>query len=249
MEGSPPNEPVRPSTEDKRGGGQGGDRGGGLETRARQRSYVGFSISGPRRHTRWYSRFVGAMKVLLPLIAAVLIGLVVLWPHLRTEDIRFRIGFAALNLGEANDPAMINPRYVGTDKDEQPYTITADMARRLSEGQGRVELEMPKADITLEDGTWLVLTAQTGLYDPNQETLDLEGKVNVYHDEGYEFLTSAAKIELTANVAYGTQPVHGQGPFGQLNAEGFRIIDKGSTIYFTGKSKLVLYPNAEAATR
>jgi lipopolysaccharide export system protein LptC len=242
MEGSRPDQPAGTST-------AGGGSGGGLETRTREHRYVGFSAAGPRRHARWYSRFVGAMKVLLPLIALVLIALVVLWPHLKTEDLSFRIGFAALNLSEATDPAMINPRYVGTDKEEQPYTITADLARRMSDDSGRVELEMPKADITLEDGTWLVLTAQTGLYDRHAKTLDLTGKVNLYHDAGYEFLTSAAKIDLAKSIAYGTRPVHGQGPFGQLNAEGFRMTEKGNTIHFTGKSKLVLYPGADQEGR
>lgn len=241
MEGSPHGTP--PSSPAQATGG-----GDSLEARSRSRQGFGFSAAGPRRHTRWYSHFVGAMKVLLPLIALVLIALVVLWPYLKTEDLKFRIGFAALNLGEDKDPAMINPRYVGTDKDNQPYTITADLARRITDSNGRVELEMPKADITLKDGTWLVLTAQTGVYDRENRTLDLKGKVNLYHDAGYEFLTSAAKIDLHTDAASGDQPVEGHGPFGVLHAQGFRMIDKGKTILFTGKSKLTLYPGAQQGT-
>ena len=59
---------------------------------------------------------------------------------------------------------MINPRYVGTDKDNQPFSLTADLARNLSGPGTQVELEMPKADITTQDGTWLVLTAENGIY-------------------------------------------------------------------------------------
>lgn len=241
MEGDARQTPARPAA-----GGAGDD---GLEAKPRARRDIGFSASGPRRFTRWYSRFVGAMKVVLPLIALLLIGLVVLWPHLKTEDLKFRIGFAALNLTDSGDPAMINPRYVGIDKDDQPYAVTADLARRVSEDGGRVELEMPKADITLEDGTWMVLTAQTGLYDRDQKTLDLEGNVNLYHDAGYEFLTSAAKIDLVKSIAYGDQPVQGHGPFGELTAQGFRMTDKGETINFTGSSRLVLYPGAAEAAQ
>lgn len=237
MEGSRSGTPTRPTAT-----ATGGES---LEGRARTRRGYGFSASGPRRLTRWYSRFVGAMKVLLPLIALLLVALVVIWPHLKTQDLKFRIGFAALNLGEDKEPAMINPRFVGTDKNNQPYTITADLARRITDQNSQVELEMPKADITLKDGTWLVLTAQTGLYDSSARTLDLKGNVNLFHDSGYEFLTSAAKIDLAKDIAYGTQPVEGQGPFGQINAQGFKLLDKGKTIYFTGKSKLVLYPGAK----
>ena len=85
-----------------------------------------------RGHSRLYSRLVSLMKLILPLLALVVIALVVAWPHLDTTDIRFRIGFAAQQLNDAEGPNMINPRYVGTDKDNQPFSLTADLARNLS---------------------------------------------------------------------------------------------------------------------
>ena len=59
-----------------------------------------------------------------------------------------------------------------------------------------VELDSPKADILLEDDTWLVLTAARGIYGRTAEALDLVGSVVLYHDSGYEFLTEKAKIDL-----------------------------------------------------
>ncbi|MCH7936545.1 MAG: LPS export ABC transporter periplasmic protein LptC [Proteobacteria bacterium] len=194
------------------------------------------------KHLKWYSRFVQMMKFLLPTVALVLIGLVLAWPYLKTEDLKFRLSFAALTADQTEDPSMVNPRYVGFDKDNQAYSITADLARKLTGESPNVELEMPKADITLDDGTWLVLTAETGIYRRTEKTLDLEGAVNMFHDSGYEFRTSRASIELEKGIARGSAPVHGQGPFGDLSGEGFYLIDKGKTIVFTGKSKLVIYP-------
>lgn len=198
-----------------------------------------------RLHTRGYSRFVSMMKFLLPAGATVLIALVVLWPHLDADDLKFRIGFAALNATQSKDPSMVNPRYLGTDRDNQPFAVTADLARQLATGGAKVELEMPKADITLEDGTWLVLTAESGIFGRDSNTLDLSGSVNLYHDSGYEFRTRKAAIDLNGGNASGNEPVVGQGPFGNLEAEGFRMVDKGKTIFFSGKSKLTLYPSAE----
>ena len=42
----------------------------------------------------------------------------------------------------------------------------------------------------------------------------------------------------------GDEPVRGQGPFGTLEAEGFRILDRGKRLVLSGKSRLVLYPVA-----
>lgn len=189
-----------------------------------------------------YSRFVALMKVLLPVAALLLIVLVVAWPYLKLNDTRFSIGFSALKVGNVEDPAMINPRYLGTDSEKQTYSITADIAKNLLNADKSIELEMPKADISLDDGTWLVVTAKSGTYVRQKETLTLNDQVNIFHDSGYEFRTQSADIELTRGIASGSVPIEGQGPFGRLKAEGFRIVDKGKTIYFTGKTKLTIYP-------
>jgi len=182
------------------------------------------------------------MKWLLPAAALLLIAMIMAWPYLRTEDLRFRISFAAMTADQTEDPSMVNPRYLGIDKDDQAYSVTADLARKLAGDTLAVELEMPKADITLKDGTWLVLTAENGIYQRQQQTLELIGAVNLFHDSGYEFRTSKARLELEKGTAAGDQAVHGQGPFGDLKAEGFILVEKGKTIVFKGKSKLLIYP-------
>jgi len=191
-----------------------------------------------------YSLFVTMMKFLLPIIALALIVLVVSWPYLMFNDTRFSISFTALNAGNVEDPAMINPRFQGADKDRQTFSITADIAKNLLKGGKSIELEMPKADISLEDGSWLVLTAKSGVYVRQNGTLTLNEQVNLFHDSGYEFRTESAVIDLTKGTATGTVSVAGQGPFGNIKAEGFRLVDKGKTIYFMGKSKLTVYPGA-----
>jgi lipopolysaccharide export system protein LptC len=196
-----------------------------------------------RAHSR-YSRFVGLMKVVLPTLAVLLIVLVTVWPNLRPEDLRFRIGFSSIETNDANEPSIINPRYFGTDRQNQAFSVTADIARNIGDDALPIELEMPKADIALEDGTWLVLTSETGAYTRADQALDLAGAVNLYHDSGFEFRTETATIDLAAGVADGVDPVQGQGPFGRVEAEGFRLIDKGRIVHFKGDSKLVIYPAA-----
>ncbi len=191
-----------------------------------------------------YSRFVTWTKVLLPVIALALIVLVVVWPYLKLADTRFSIGFTALKVGNVEDPAMINPRFLGADKDKQTFSITADIAKNLLNAEKSVELEMPKADISLDDGSWLVVTAKNGTYVRQNETLTLNESVNLFHDSGYEFRTESVDIELTKGTVTGSVLIEGQGPFGKLQAQGFRLVDKGKTIYFTGKSKLTIYPGA-----
>lgn len=200
-----------------------------------------------------YSRFVAWMKVVLPFLAVGLIVLIVIWPRLKTED-TFRIGFSSVNLTGTSEPGVDNARYVGTDENRQPYSITADLAR--VEGEGLYNLELPKADLTMEDGTWLVLTAQTGRFVQKEQELELHGGVNLFHDTGYEIYTDELTLDLQKNSAESHTPVAGHGPFGELKSEGLKLIDKGRVIYFTGPAQLVLYsargnvtPNTQPGAR
>ena len=202
-----------------------------------------------RAQARIYSRFVNLMKLILPMLAFFVVLLVIAWPHLVTSDLGFRIGFADIRLNNAEDPSMLNPRYVGTDNDNQPFSLTADLARNLSGPGTRLELEMPKADITTKEGTWLVLTAENGIYALNAKTLKLAGKVNLFHDQGYEFRTDRVLIDLAKGTANSDDPVEGQGAFGHLKANGFQLINKGQTILFQGKSKLTFYSKAQRNSR
>jgi len=223
-----------------------------LSTRAsaRQSARPGLDSDRDRpRQRKWYSRFVQMMKFILPAVAVALVILVIAWPYLQSNDLRFRLNFAALNAGQTDDPSMVNPRYLGIDKDNQAFSITADLARKLTEKGANVELEMPKADIALKDGTWLVLTAENGIFKRLKKTLDLNGAVNLFHDSGFEFRTAKAQIDLESGAASGNVAVRGQGPFGDVHAEGFRLMKKGKTIQFTGKSKLTIYHNAGKARK
>ncbi|HER26440.1 MAG TPA: hypothetical protein ENI69_04960 [Rhodospirillales bacterium] len=198
----------------------------------------------PRKYSAGYSRFVSMMKVLLPIVALMLIVLIVIWPNLKLQETRFGLGFSALKIGNGIDPSMINPRFFGTDDRRQTFSITADLAKNILSDDRQVELEKPKADISLEDGSWLVITASVGYFERKAEQLSLQGKVNLFHDSGYEFRTEKIDIDLTRGTASGNLPVEGQGPFGHVVAEGFRLLDKGKTIVFTGKTRLKIYPGA-----
>ena len=191
---------------------------------------------------KWYSLFVYRMKVFLPVVAIFLVLLIFAWPFLQSEDLQFRLNFAALSANQNEEPSMIKPRFLGIDKENLAYSITADLARNLTFGTPSVELEMPKADIALDDGTWLVLTAKNGVFQEAKNTLGLTGSVNLFHDSGYEFQTKKAEIDLKNGLAWGEEAVQGQGSFGELQGQGFNMQDKGKIIVFTGKSKLTIYP-------
>ncbi len=139
-----------------------------------------------------YSNFVGLMKVLLPTVAAVLIALVVAWPLLSGRDEGVPISFADVELSGPETPLMSNARYLGTDARNRPFTVTADAVTQAAEDEDTIHFTAPKADMLLDSGAWVALTADRGTLHRATNTMVLDGAVNIFSDEGYEFRTAHA---------------------------------------------------------
>jgi lipopolysaccharide export system protein LptC len=195
-----------------------------------------------------HSRFVGWTKATLFAVAIALIGLIVMWPQIRSLDSSFRFGFASVDPQDASRLQMVNARYLSVDGKSRPYTVTAKVATQAAGDKNLVEMTSPKADLTLQNGSWIALESERGMFHKDNKILDLVGVVNLFHDSGYEFRTERLRANFVDGVAEGNAPVEGQGPFGLMNSEGVRIFDQGQRIIFTGKARFILHPQEEKAT-
>jgi lipopolysaccharide export system protein LptC len=189
-----------------------------------------------------YSRFVGLMKLVLPMSAVTLVVLVIAWPYLTKGHAGLPISFSSIEVDDGESIYMTNARYFGSDANEQPFTVVAEKVNRQSDDPDIVQFTLPKAEIQLDDGRWIALAANRGTLYQDKQTLTLDGAVSIFSDEGYEFHTERAEIDLHTNTAYGRDPVEGEGPLGLLNAEGFRLDRDDGRLRFEGGVRLVLQP-------
>jgi lipopolysaccharide export system protein LptC len=195
-----------------------------------------------------YSRLVRVFKILLPLIAAVILGLLAAWPRLAGHDERFQLGFSPIER-EVDNLSMVNPRFFGLDRNNRPFAVTGDIATQADREGSSVTIESPQADVTLKDGAGVLLNADLGYYRQKEQILDLVGGVDLFHERGYEMHTTSARVDMKSGVAWGDAPVQGQGDFGTINAQGFRVAEDGQAIHFTGKSHLVLDPRDKPVSK
>lgn len=201
------------------------------------------------RSGRSYSRFVAMMKFVLPVVAGILVMMVFLWPELNDDHAKFQIGIARINAEGADGQILINARYTGIDGANNPYSITAESLTQNSTDEDLVDLKEPKADIMVSGGSWFAIISRNGQYSKTEQILTLFDGVNGFHDMGYEFRTEHALINFKDGSVFGESPVHGQGPFGELKSEGFRIFQSGAKIMFTGRARLLLYPIKEESAK
>jgi len=191
---------------------------------------------------RRYSRFVYLTKLALPIVACTLLLLIAIWPRLESVFETVRFPAPRIDLSEARDLHMAKARYTGLDRNNHPFIITAELARQKPDLQSLVTLEKPTGDLTTAAGNWLELSANTGLYQQQSQLLDLFGEVALFQDKGNEFHSTTAHIDMASGTAEGDDPTTGQGPFGNVIADGFRILDRGDTIIFKGHATMEIEP-------
>ena len=215
------------------------------------------SLDKPWLLKRWRGHYLGidhirvqfenqkkanTLKWLLPTGALLILGVIV-WSWLNLGTRAFRLDYSAAHLEASGQDEMLKPRFLGVDNRQQRYTVTAEVAMRPERGEEQVFLMKPAADITMENGDWLTLKAEQGIYDRQAETLELQGSVSMYVDNGFEMHTEKVEFDLSLGTARGNQAVLSQSPWGILKAAGFEYSPRGQIFHFSGRPTLVLHAN------
>jgi lipopolysaccharide export system protein LptC len=179
---------------------------------------------------------INVTKFVLPVVALALLATIALWPEFDRATNEARI--ALRRLGGVDGAEVIDAHYHGVDDQGRPYTLTAATATQL--GPEKFALTEPDGDMTLQNGTWLQMKSRQGMFIEHVNQLDMWKDVVLYRDDGTTMYTQSMSMDLKNGAAAGAKPVHAEGPFGQLDAQGFALVDKGNVVQFTGPARLVL---------
>ncbi len=186
------------------------------------------------------ARYVPYLIIGLPALALLVVMAGLVYP-LIAADSGFRLGAAPVAKNDAAYSVMNNPQFTGTDAKGRNFNLTAVMAHQQTAESPMLELQSPKGDVVLGSGNWVSLSADTGRFEQKQRQLDVNGNVLLFHDNGFQLATEQAHIDMKTGDAHGEKPVHGQGPDGVVDAEGFRLTGFGEHIEFTGKTEMTFY--------
>ena len=194
------------------------------------------------RRMRHHSRMVVSLKVLLPSLAALLVGLVILWPQLQARQDE-AISIVSETDAAPQDQMMVNPRFFTVDGKGEPLNMTAENAYELPGETRRIRLNNVKADLVLKDNRFLALDAAAAVYFQSKDAVELSESVNLYSEDGFELNTTQAQIGLKDQNLKGTAETFIRTPAGTAVSDGFEITDGGTIVRLTGKTKVVFYPN------
>src|SRR5262249_18059700 len=127
----------------------------------------------------------------------------------------------------------------GTDKKNQPFTVTADYAIQLD--NDHVQMVELTADIQLIGGKGAAITAKEGVLSTSTHQGGLKGDGDVFFYHGYEFTHDAMHIDIAKKTITSTSEVKGQGELGTLHAKGFVATQADGRIVFGGPVHMTLF--------
>jgi len=188
-----------------------------------------------------YTRFVVFSKMFLAILSLVMIVTIIVLPVLNADEEGLRIAFSTIKEKTDSLPVMTKPTFQGVDEKNQPYLITADSA--IQHDENTIVVNRVQADLLTENETWLSVQADSGTINTLSKTLNLNGHVKLFQDQGYEFSTDSVEVDMNTRVANGTKPISGFGPAGQIQGGAFSWDHTRRVLTFTNGVKLRIRNN------
>ena len=191
-----------------------------------------------------YSRFIGNLKIILPIIVLILIAATIILPLLQNSD-EPSVSIENIKV-KNNDLDVTAPTLSGSDDHARPYKISAAKAIMNKAEPDLITLYSPAADFT-NDNTKISAIAAQGLYNVAKKILNLSGNVTITTADGYSIKTVSADVFLATSEIIGKHKVEITNATGTMRADNFTISNKGQVATFNGAVHMVINPNnAEA---
>lgn len=188
-----------------------------------------------------YDLFVRAMRLGLSLVALGFLTFVVLWPTLRDDEVSFTLSYEDV-LPSDDQIHMVNLEYVGTDKRDRMFKISADRGIQSSPDDPRIRLETIAASMMLEPGIDADVTSTGGTYYVKAKVLVMDGGMELITTDGYRFSAGASRLDLGNRLVTSDAPIEGTSKFGDFAAQGFQIRVDDRLVIFDGRTRMRVFP-------
>lgn len=208
-----------------------------VQSPARQNKSADARFEEARRH----SRYVSMLKIGLPVVALMIVGGFAGWVWLATPR-----GFTADVAGSAvadGKLVMANPKLNGFTKDNLPYVMTAERAIQDLSNAAVVTLENIAAQVPMEADNFADISAEIGLFDNENNTLDITSPVTIKTGDGMLAELQSAFVDMNSGEVVSSQPVRITMNGSTLEADTMTVEDRGRIILFESRVRMTLLPD------
>lgn len=187
-----------------------------------------------------HSGRVRRLKIILPAIAVVVVVGFIGAVALRN------IGLPSINIGSLNlddgKLVMEHPRLSGMDGDQRPYSLTAEKAIQDLSKPKSIELDVITAKLPMENDVYANITADNGVYNSENKTLVMNGKVTLKTDTGMEINLVDVDVDIGTGSLQTSNPVSLKTENATITADSLRVENNGERIIFEKRVRMTLYP-------
>lgn len=195
-----------------------------------------------------YSKFIRIVRLVLPVIAIVLIGVIFSWNSFDDSQIE-PISQDIAPVQNVGKNELLSPKFESVDDKGQPYTITAERAIQGEADEDLLTLESPVGEMILERGNVVSMRSDHAEYRQNSKKLLMQDHVVLTHDDGYQMDTEVLHIDMNASTARSDVDVFAKGPEGTIEAKGLQGSSVDEVLVFIGPAKMVLDLESDDASR
>jgi len=186
-----------------------------------------------------YSKFIKTIKFVFLGISILMLLLIVI----NNRQSQIKIVGDTFSYSEKIDGSinqvLVKPIFMGLNKKEQPFKVTASKATRFKEETDTFYLENPIGEILIDNDKYY-LSGNNGVYDKNIQELKINGDVKFNNNLDLKFSTTEVFFDFKKQILFGEKAVSGYRNNTKIDSQGIKILNKENKIIFTGKTKLLL---------
>ena len=142
------------------------------------------------------------------------------------------------NIGET---VLTGARYQGVTSSGQPFLLTAEQASEANDGSGRVDMQQPRATITMKNGQIIKFQSNYGVFDQPDDVVDMAGDVVVTQPaKNLKLESDSLFADLKLGEIRSLVPVTVTDDTRRIDAETMTVFDNGDRILFGGNARMVM---------
>lgn len=137
---------------------------------------------------------------------------------------------------------MANPKLDGFTKDNRPYNMTAARAIQDFQNEGVVELEGIDAKLPVDKDNWASVTAPSGTYDRDKNTLDINGVMTITTSDGMVAKFKSAYLDIEKGGMKTDEAVDIQLKGAEVTSDSLTVLENGKVMIFENRVRMNIDP-------
>lgn len=187
-----------------------------------------------------HSHKVRLLKTALPALAIAMAAAFVGYSYVATPNaIAVSADGAAYSDGKL---VMANPKLDGFTKDNRPYNMTAARAIQDFQNEGIVELEGINAKLPVDKDNWAAVTAPSGVYDRDKNTLDINSAMTITTSDGMVAKFKSAYLDIGKGGMKTDEAVDIQLKGAEVTSDSLTILENGKVMIFENRVRMNIDP-------